>query len=288
MSGLKKILFGTAMFGLGAFVGYFICDKKFGAQYRMDIADVQDFYRKKLDELGVMPADFEFPEDENPDEIEEGHEDEDEDDDEEYNAEEAEKADALASYRGIKRRYVYDYTKPSLESIRRGLEGKSVVVAANGEENLGKIDEDVEDEDDYRPSDDPEYEAELERIADDYAKRRADNMKRGEPYLIEPEEYQDGPDNYDRQALYYYTQDRTLCEDDDSRVEDEEECVGLDYEDKLDMQTTCWVRNDTLRVLYEIHRVEDSYKKAVLGVVETPREREFRIQGRRKRALDDR
>jgi hypothetical protein len=54
------------------------------------------------------------------------------------------------------------------------------------------------------------------------------------------------------------------------------------------MQTTCWVRNDVLRVLYEIHRIDDSYKKAVRGVSETPREREFRIQGRRKLALDQR
>ena len=162
----------------------------------------------------------------------------------------------------------------------------SVVVPANGDENLGNVEDDEEDPE-YTPRDDPQYQAELEKIADEYARRRSENMKNGEPYLIEPEEYHDGPEDYDHQALYYYAEDRTLCEDDDRQVEDEEECVGFDYEDKLDMQMTCWVRNDKLRVLYEIHRIDDSYKKAVLGVSETPREREFRIQGRRKQALDD-
>ena len=161
-----------------------------------------------------------------------------------------------------------------------------MMVSANGEEHLGEIDPDAEEED-PRDVNDPEYEAELERMAEDYSRRRSENIQKGEPYLIEPEEYHDGPEDYDRQALYYYRDDRTLCEDDDRQVEDEEGCVGFDYEDKLDMQTTAWVRNDRLRVLYEIHRIDDSYKKAVLGVVETPREREFRIQGRRKQALDD-
>ena len=147
----------------------------------------------------------------------------------------------------------------------------------------GEDDEETE----YVPSDDPEYEAELEARAEEYAKRRSENMKSGEPYLIEPEEYVDGPEDYDRQALYYYAKDRTLCEDDDQEVEEEEACVGLDYEDVLDMQTTCWVRNDRLRVLYEIHRINDSYKEVVLNARETPREREFRIQSRRKQALDD-
>ena len=53
------------------------------------------------------------------------------------------------------------------------------------------------------------------------------------------------------------------------------------------MQTTAWVRNDTLMILYEIHRVDDSYARTVANAIETPKEREFRILGRRKQALDD-
>ena len=281
MTGVKRILFGTAMFGLGAVAGYFVSKKRLEEQYRCDVADVQDFYRQKLEEFGVMEEGFEPPED--PDEDEEDENEEDDEEDEK----ETERAEALASYRGERRRVVIDYTKPSLEDMRRAINaGVSIVVPADGNENLGNVEDDEEDPE-YVPSNDPEYEAELEKMADDYAKRRSENMQKGEPYLIEPEEYAEGPEDYDHQALYYYAEDRTLCEDDDREVDDEEECVGFDYEDKLDMQTTCWVRNDKLRVLYEIHRIDDSYKKAVLGISETPREREFRIQGRRKQALDD-
>lgn len=281
MSGIKKLVIGTAIFGIGAVVGYFVSKKVLEGQYREDVADVQDFYRQKLDEFGVMVEGFEPPEDGLDRQIEE---------DDEYDEEEIQKKEVIETYRGERRRYVTDYTKPSLDDMKRNLhhEGTSVVVNTNGEENLGNVDDEDEEDLEYTPSNDPKYEAELEKIAEDYARRRSENMKNGEPYLIEPEEYQEGPKDYDHQALYYYSKDRTLCEDDDSQVEDEEECVGLDYEDKLDMQTTCWVRNDKLRVLYEIHRIDDSYKKAVLGISETPREREFRIQGRRKQAMDDR
>ena len=270
MNGIEKIIFGTMTFSLGAVSGYFVSKKMLNKQYREDVADVQAFYREKLEELGVMEEGY-SPEENVPDEDAENPE------------AEAQRIDALNTYRG-QRRYITDYTKPSLMDMGRKIhENASVVVGSNGEDKLGAI-----DPDDETPPDDPEYEAELDQMAEIYARRRAENMKNGEPYLIEPEEYHEGPEEYDRQALYYYSEDRVLCEDDDRKVEDEEECVGFDYEDKLDMQTTCWVRNDRLRVLYEIHRIDESYTKAVLGVSETPREREFRIQGRRKKALDDR
>lgn len=277
MNGLKNILFGTGMFGLGAVSGYFVCKKLFSDQYRADVADIQAFYKQKLDELGVMEDGFEPPEDP------------DDDDDEEE--EDDEQVEVIETYKNQTRRvttdYTKKYTKPPLESVGKALRNNvSVVVPTNGDENLGNV-EDNEEDPEYTPRDDPQYQAELEKRADDYAKRRSENMQKGEPYLIEPEEYAEGPEDYDHQALYYYAEDRTLCEDDDRQVEDEEECVGFDYEDKLDMQMTCWVRNDKLRVLYEIHRIDDSYKKAVLGISETPREREFRIQGRRKQALDN-
>ena len=282
MNGLKNILFGTGMFGLGAISVYFVCKKHFSDKYRADVADIQAFYKQKLDELGVMEDGFEPPDDSDRPEDPDDEDDEEEDD---------ERVEAIEIYKNQTRRvttdYTKKYTKPPLESVEKALRNNvSVVVSANGDENLGNVEDDEEDPE-YTPRDDPQYQAELEKMADEYARRRSENMKNGEPYLIESEEYHDGPEDYDHQALYYYAEDRTLCEDDDCQVEDEEECVGFDYEDKLDMQMTCWVRNDKLRVLYEIHRIDDSYKKAVLGVSETPREREFRLQGRRKQALDE-
>ena len=69
-------------------------------------------------------------------------------------------------------------------------------------------------------------------------------------------------------------------------VEDEEGIIGFDYEDVLDMQTTAWVRNDELMTLYEIHRIDQSYASAVANVVETPREREYRLMSRKKQIYD--
>lgn len=275
----KNALFGVGMFGLGAISGYFVARKMYNDQFRQDVADIQAFYKEKLAELGVMDEGFEPPEDP-PEE-----DDEDDEDDEDP------RAAVVKKYRDDGRKVV-DYTKyskPSLEDMKKALKkyGGSIVVPADGDEHLGEVGYTDDEDEEYTPRDDPEYEAELEKISDEYARRRSENMRNGTPYLIEPEEYHEGVEDYERQALYYYAVDRTLCEDDDQKVTDEEEVVGFDYEDKLDMQTTCWVRNDKTRVLYEIHRINDSYKKAVLGVSETPREREFRVQGRRKQALDE-
>lgn len=287
---IKNIMIFTGGIGVGSLAGYIFCKKTLEDKYRMDVEDNRQYYLEKLEELGVMEEGFEA---ETMDEDEE--EEYDEEDEEEQEDDSPEQA-LIREYKGTPK---LNYSKPSLDELKRAIKagvknvpfptatGVSAVVLSNGEESLGEVDEDDE-ETEYVPSDDPEYEAELEARAEEYAKRRSENMKSGEPYLIEPEEYADGPEDYDRQALYYYAKDRTLCEDDDQEVEEEEACVGLDYEDVLGMQTTCWVRNDRLRVLYEIHRINDSYKAAVLNARETPREREFRIQSRRKQALDDR
>lgn len=288
---IKNIMIFTGGIGVGGLAGYIFCKKTLEDKYRMDVEDNRQYYLEKLEELGVMEEGFEA---ETMDEdAEEEYDEEDEEEQEDDSPEQA----RIREYKGTPK---LNYSKPSLDELKRAIKagvknvpfptatGVSAVVPSNGEESLGEVDEDDDNEEtEYVPSDDPEYEAELEARAEEYAKRRSENMKSGEPYLIEPEEYVDGPEDYDRQALYYYAKDRTLCEDDDQEVEEEEACVGLDYEDVLDMQTTCWVRNDRLRVLYEIHRINDSYKEAVLNARETPREREFRIQSRRKQALDD-
>jgi hypothetical protein len=276
----KKLLVGTGLVGIGGVAGYFISKRVLEKQYRCDVAEIKALYQDKLDELDAMIEAVDEKHGLSPKKAKV-----------EETPEEQEIADVIATYRGQRRRSIVEYNKPSLDSFKEALqemyhEGESVVVDPDGSEHLGDIDE--EDGEDIRTSDDPEYEAELDQAAEEYARRRVENMKKGEPYLIEPEEYREGPEEYEHQTLYYYADDRTLCEDDDSEVEDEEEIVGFDYEDKLDMQTTCWVRNDKLQVLYEIHRIDDSYKNAVANVSETPREREFRLQGRRKQAMDNR
>lgn len=271
----KSIAIGLTIFGAGAGLGYFICKKRLTVQYQEDVAEVKQFYMNKIEELGVMDEDFD-PENLDRDDTE----DEDEDDEDEVPNEEEvrEYYERVMKYssavqQGDRGRPIINYNKPPLEMRDWG-----------DIEDEGDIEENSEDEEDPM---DLAYEAELEARAEEYAKRRHENMTNGLPYVIDHEEYENGPDEYERQFLYYYSADRVLCEDNDSVVEDEEVLVGFDYEDTLDMQTTAWVRNDQIMVLYEIHRVDESYARTVANAIETPKEREFRILGRRKQALDD-
>lgn len=262
---IKNTLIGLTIFGAGAGVGYFVCKRRLVAQYQEDVADVKQFYMNKIEELGVMDEDFD-PDDIIDDEDEEWNEHEE---DEEYFNRVMKYSSGVRQEYGGKGRPIINYNKPPLD-IR----------------DWGDLEEDEEDDDEEDPMD-LAYEAELEARAEEFATRRYENKMAGRPYVINHDEFEDGPEEYERQCLYYYSVDRVLCEDDDSKVDDEEVLVGFDYEDILDMQTTAWVRNDQIMVLYEIHRVDGSYAKTVANAIETPREREYRILGRRKQALDD-
>lgn len=276
---LKNILIGLSLIGVSGAGGYFIARRMLEAEYQADIAEIKQMYQDKLEELDAMIAALEGSVPPSKEELAT------------ETPEERDVRETLASYRGQRRRSVIEYNKPSLDSFKEAVKmygGEGATTDPNGDEESDGPEEDGSVED-YDPEE-PQDEDELDQEAEEYARRRAENIQSNRPYLIEPEEYREGPEDYDHQVLYYYAEDRTLCEDDDTKIDenDEEECVGFDYEDKLDMQTTAWVRNDQLRVLYEIHRIDDSYKKAVQNVSETPREREFRIQGRRKQAMDNR
>lgn len=282
MSAIKTTIFGASMLGLGAVGGYFFAKKTLQDQYQEDLVDVQNFYKEKLDELGVMPEDFGLSTEDTVDllrKFSQGYKEglateaDTESDGDEDKEDEEESEKIVNIYRGKGRQRI-NYSKPDIEDLNRIRKEYEVLAA------------DAEPEEEYEPSEDEGYEAEIEARAEEYAQIRKDNMASGRPYLIDSDEYAD-TEAYEHQVLYYYSEDGVLCEDDDAIVEEEEECVGLDYEEVLRMQTTCWVRNDNLGMVYEIHRINASYNKTVKNAVETPREREFRLQGRRRQAMDD-
>lgn len=269
---LKNILLGLGIFGSGVAVGYIFANKKLQQQYQDEISEVQDFYYEKLKESGVMDKDFEPDHNEyegiSEDEVREAFErvtrqgmnSSDFDDN---------KIIPINKVERSKGRPIFNYNKPPLEDILSEL----------------KEEGDIEYEDELP---DEDYEAEIEARAEEFARRRYENQVSGKPYCIEYDEWEDLPDEYDKQVLFYYSEDRVLCEEDDSIVEEEEELVGLDYEDVLSMQTTAWVRNDTLMIGYEICRVDDSYNRSVANALETPKEREYRLLARQKNAMDNR
>ena len=261
----KSLFIGTVVFAIGMGTGYFVGVKSVKARYQEDLAEVKDFYAQKLEEMGVQPEGFDPPEpgiNGAPETFEE------EMSEEYFNKISGYSSAATTNDKG---RRIVNYSKPPIEFVARDAF-------------------DQPEPDEPEPDDeeiDEDYEAELDARAEDLAQRRTENQANGNPYVINHDEYEDGPENYTRNILYYYSEDRVLCEDDDTIVEDEEVLVGFDYEDILDMQTTAWVRNDTIMNLYQIHRLDQSYAKTVANVAETPREREFRIIGRRKEGLDN-
>ena len=269
----KTLLIGFGTFCAGITTGYFMGIARTKAQYKADVAEVKDFYAAKLEEMGVQDSGFE------PDENQIAHQNPDDEPFEDEMSEEY--FNKIAGYStaatgatgdGGKGRRVINYNKPSLEVVARELH----------------LDEEPEPDDEEEIDEfyDEAYEAELDARAEELAIRRTENQSKGLPYTINEAEYDDAPENYTRQDLYYYSSDRVLCEDDDSIVEEEEALIGFDYEDVLDMQTTAWVRNDAIMNVYQIHRIDQSYSETVANVMETPRERDFRIIGRRKEVLD--
>jgi len=290
---IKNTIYGLSLITIGAAAGYILAKKTLQTQYKEDLADVQEFYYAKLKELGVMDDDYEpeiegeIPEEESPDTVIDhfGYSTltgadydgdplnidiEDLRNKNKNKKEDADKPDKFDRREKGKGRPIINYNKPPLEKL------------------LSELEEDPSDnEEEYKDEDenDIDVDATLEHEADEYIARRCECESNGSPYVITLDEYENGPEDYETQHLYYYAKDAVLCEDDDSIVDDEE-VVGLDYEYELSAHTTAWVRNDTLKTQYEIHRIDDSYQRVVANAIENPREREFRLVGRRKAAID--
>lgn len=291
---VKSFLIGSIAFLAGVVSGYFVCKTKLEEQYR-------EQYKEEAAELRKYYADKEdSDEDKNEESDEISSEDEEEDTSEiiqtikpasdEETAEYVNNLINKLNYAKSKNepRVLINYNKPDIDELAKRLKD-SLNKSRVPQDPTAALEEYEDDEDDEEDEEEPdaEYEAELEQLADEQAKLVAEHKKNKEPYLISSEEYKEHIPGYSHQSLYYYRDDRVLCEDDDAVVDDEEEVVGFDYEDVLEMQTTAWVRNDRLSAMYEIHKIPKSYNLDVLNNIETPREREFRIQGRRKEAMDN-
>jgi len=108
-------------------------------------------------------------------------------------------------------------------------------------------------------------------------------VDRTQPYVIDDTEFSDEFPHHDKISLYYYRADDVLCEEsNEDPIDDIESTVGYDALNKLDMQTTVWVRNEPLGIDYEIIALRGSYAETVHGLrnqrVMTPRERYNHIQ----------
>lgn len=104
------------------------------------------------------------------------------------------------------------------------------------------------------------------------------NPNKDLPYVITVDEFTDEFDQHDKVSLYYYKVDDVLCDEQEEVINEVEDTVGYNALSALDMQTTVWVRNERLRIDYEIIALNKSYAEQVHGVGTesknlTPRER---------------
>ena len=95
------------------------------------------------------------------------------------------------------------------------------------------------------------------------------------PYPISEEEFSTECLEYDKLSLKYYTDDSTLCDDQEVPVDDPLQLVGEETADYLaaflnhpqheDLDHTIYVRNEGTTADYEITIVENEYAAEVLG-----------------------
>jgi len=144
---------------------------------------------------------------------------------------------------------------------------------------------------DGEPEEDDEDEEEDDEPRDAAGYSEQDMMdltkiNRTMPYVIDDREFSEEFDHHDKISLYYYKLDDVLCEENEEIIQEIESTIGYDSLHVLDMQTTVWVRNEPLRIDYEIMALNKSYAETVMGIrsasAMSPRER-YNQQKRREK-----
>lgn len=289
----KLIAFGLGCFGVGVVTGYIYANRTLREMYLEDIQETKNFYNKKLEELGVMPAESEYKK------IKETDFDEGNGDFEGFviaTGDDVTDEEARSYYERVMGRdshtgepFEVDLTEEEFDRmvnvgsrrIRTNYNKPDLRVLADEKlRNDPYHGDDMEEEDDFMTE-----EEELDYLSDEFIREQAEHRANKRPYVIDHDEFATAPDDYESIILYYYAEDRALVDENDDRVsiDDEEELLGFDYEDVIDIQTTAWVRNDYISAVYEINRVEGSYERDVLNAIETPSERAKRLERRKNR-----
>lgn len=111
-----------------------------------------------------------------------------------------------------------------------------------------------------------------------------DKFKReGEPYIVTLEDHMEGQDGYDVSTLTYYDGDDVLCDSRDEIVDDVDGMINFYSLSRFGYLSNdaniVYVRNDRLKMDFEVCRVDGRYSEIVAGFVEhsdKPTLRKFR------------
>ena len=108
-----------------------------------------------------------------------------------------------------------------------------------------------------------------------------------DPYLIGYAEFCKKSDVYDKVDLYYYRLDDILCDTKDTVMQNPEDVLGWDWMKEMQKLNTAFVRNEKLKIDYEIYPISGAFSDEVTSRLETDKERKYRRIARQKKAMDD-
>ena len=104
------------------------------------------------------------------------------------------------------------------------------------------------------------------------------------PYVITIDEFAGEEDLYDKVTIYYYDEDDTIADENEEIVSDVESVVGGDsllrFGEGSGDYDIVYVRNERIRIDYEVIRLHRNYQETVLGFVdEGPKRRKADNEG---------
>lgn len=140
-----------------------------------------------------------------------------------------------------------DYTKPNLEEIA---------------ERAKKI---ADEEKEYPREDDDMDELEEEMYEKEAESDKLNERYDVDPYLITEEEFSNENLHYEKETLWYYLEDKVLCNDSEELVDDVEALIGEDTLEFINDDQTIYIRNDRQGSDFEIVCVKKAYSVEVMG-----------------------
>jgi hypothetical protein len=183
-----------------------------------------------------------------------------------------------------------ELTKRHLEAIRKNQEKKTVEVVLDEVENqLDEMDEILEelkystdDADEDVVEEDPEYD-DGTITSRDYVEMdlRFEPSDDGTPYIISESQWGTGDKenpHYDRQTVIWYEGDEVLTDEDDKIIPEIDKIVGLNNLNHFGLgsgdENVVFIRNDEMRVDFEVSRDKTKYTETVLGFIQHEEKRQ--------------
>lgn len=141
----------------------------------------------------------------------------------------------------------------------------------------------------YNPEDDPEEELAVEAevgavLASNVFEEKTDPDR---PYIITQEDFMQNQLEYEQGQLTYYELDEVLTDERETVIENIDETIGeknIQFGIGSSDVNVVHVRNEKLRMDFELVRSESSYAKEVLGLDEIP-EQKPRLSARQRRDM---